>query len=80
MAVLPRRTDTEAGLSESEKSAGSVVTMTLALPLTLPTDAVTVKFPVVEPAVNRPDWLMVPPALTDQVNVGCWLSGWPNWS
>jgi len=56
--------DREVGLTESEKS----VTETLAVPFTLPLDAVTVKFPVVEPAVNRPDGLMaLPPPVTDQV-------------
>jgi len=55
--------------------------VTLAVPLTLPLAAVTVKGPPpVEPAVNNPDELMVPPPLTDQVNVGCGLTGLPNWS
>ena len=77
---MPRRTDCAVGLTESEKSAGTVVTVTLAVPLTLPLVAVTVKEPAVEPAVNKPAVLMVPPPLTVQVNVGCGLTGWPNWS
>jgi hypothetical protein len=81
VAVLPRRTDTEAGLMESEKSAGKPVTVTLAVPLTVPLVAITVKGPpAVEPAVNRPPVLIVPPPLTDQVNAGCGVIGWPNWS
>jgi len=81
VAALPRRTDAEAGLTESEKSAGVAVTVTLAVPLTLPLVAVTVNGPpAVEPAVNRPAVLIVPRPLTDQVNVGCGLIGLPNWS
>jgi hypothetical protein len=77
--VLPRRTDTEAGLMESEKSAGKPVTVTLAVPLTVSLVAVTVKGPpAAAPAVNSPDPLTVPPPLTDQVNVGCGLIGLPN--
>lgn len=56
-----------------------VVTVTLAVPLMLPLAAVTVKGPpVVEPAVNRPVELMVPPPLTVQVKMGCGLSLTPN--
>ena len=81
VAVLPRRTETEAGLTESEKSADRPVTVTLAEPLTLPLVAVTVNGPpAVEPAVNRPAALIVPPPPTDQVNAGGGLIGWPNWS
>ena len=51
------------------------VTVTLAVPFTLPLAAVTVKGPpAVEPAVNKPDALMLPP-LTDHVNEGCGLKG-----
>ena len=57
------------------------MTVTLAVPLTLPLVAVTVNGPpAVEPAVNRPAVLIVPPPLTDQVNAGCGVIGWPNWS
>ena len=57
----------------------AAVTVTLAVPLTLPLVAVTVKGPpAVEPAVNRPEALIVPPPLTDQVKVGWGLSGLPN--
>src|SRR5207245_1923765 len=71
----------EVGLTESEKSDGTLVTVTLAVPLTPPLVAFTVKGPPpVEPAVNNPDRLMVPPPLTDQANVGCGLLGLPNWS
>jgi hypothetical protein len=80
VAVLPRRTDIEAGLTESEKSAGVAVTVTLAVPFTPPLDAVTVADPAVAPAVNSPAVLTVPspPPLTAQVNAGCGLSGMPN--
>jgi len=81
VAVPPRLTDCAVGLTENEKSGGMLVTVTLAVPLTLPLDAVTVNGPpAVDPAVNRPEALMLPPPVTDQVNVGCGLSGWPNWS
>ncbi len=77
--ALPWRTRCKAGLTESEKSGDTLVTVTLAVPLTLPLPAVTVKGPPpVAPAVNNPDELMVPPPLTDQVNVGCGLIGLPN--
>jgi hypothetical protein len=60
-------------------STGAAVTVTLAVPVTLPLVAVTVKGPpAVEPAVNKPEALMLPPPLTDQVNVGCGFIGWPN--
>ena len=79
VAVLPRTTDCEVGLIESEKFAGTLVTVTLAVPLTLPLTAVTVKGPpAVEPAVNKPAVLIVPPPLTVHVNVGCGLTGWLN--
>ena len=59
----PRLIDRVVGLAESEKS----VTDTLAVPLTPPLAAVTVNGPpAVEPALNRPDELIVPPPLTDQ--------------
>ena len=58
---------------------GGAVTVTLAVPLTLPLVAVTVKGPpAVAPAVNKPEVLIVPPPLTDQVKVGCGLIGLPN--
>ena len=52
------------------------------MPCTLPLVAVTVKGPpALEPAVKSPDdGPIEPPPLTDQVNEGCELSGWPNWS
>ena len=80
VAVLPRLTDCEVGLTESEKSAaGRLMTVTLAVPFRVPLVAVTVKGPpAVEPAMNKPDELMVPPPLTDQVNAGCGLIGLPN--
>ncbi len=79
VAVLPRLTDCEVGLTEIVKSGGALVTVTLAVPFTLPLDAVTVKGPpALEPAVNKPDELIVPPPLAVQLNVGCGLSGWPN--
>ena len=78
---MPRAADCEAGLTESEKSAGTLVTVTLAVPLTLPLVAVTVKGPpAVGPAVNKPDPLMAPPPLTVQVKDGCGLTRLPNWS
>ena len=77
--MFPRRTDCAVGLTESEKSGGALVTVTLAVPFTLPLDAVTVNGPpAVEPAVNSPEALMVPPPDTDQVNAGCGLIGFPN--
>ena len=76
---MPRLTDREVGLTESEKSGSTPVTVTLAVPLTLPLLAVTVKGPpAVELAVNKPDALMEPPPLTDQVKLGCGLNGLPN--
>ena len=75
VAVLPRLTDCDAGLTESEKSAGTVVTVTLALPETPPLAAVTVKGPPgVAAAENKPDDEIVPP-LTDQVKLGCGFIG-----
>ena len=57
----------------------AAVTVTLAVPLTLPLVAVTVKGPpAVAPAVNKPEALIVPPLLTDQVKVGCGLTRLPN--
>ena len=76
---MPRLTDCDVGLTENAKSGGRLVTVTLAVPFTLPLAAVTVKGPpAVEPAVNKPDALIVPPPLTNQVNVGCGLNGLPN--
>ena len=52
--------------------------MTLAVPLTLALDAVTVNGPPAVLALNRPELLIAPPPFTDQVNDGCVLNGWPN--
>jgi hypothetical protein len=52
-----------------------LVTVTLAVPLTLPLVAVAVKVPVVGPAVTSPDELIVLSPVTDQVNAGCGLIG-----
>ena len=58
---------------------GGAVTVTLAVPVTLPLVAVTVKGPpAVEPAVNKPAASIVPPPFADHPNAGCGLSGWPN--
>jgi len=72
----------EAGLEESKKSVTvTAVTVTLAVPLTPPLAAVTVKGPPAVVAENRPAAPMVPtPPPTDQLNVGCGLSALPNWS
>ena len=76
---LPRATVSEVGEALMLKFGGGLVTVTLAVPLTLPLAAVTVKGPpAVEPAVNSPEALMVPPPLTDQLNVGWGLIGLPN--
>ena len=56
------------------------VTVTDAVPLMVPLDAVTVNVPPVEPAVNSPVGLMEPPPLTDHLKLGCGFIGWPNWS
>jgi hypothetical protein len=81
VAVPPRGTERLVGDAESTKSGGGLVTVTLAVPSLPPLDAVTVKGPpAVAPAVNSPDWLIEPPPLTDQLNAGCELKGWPNWS
>ena len=78
VAVLPRRTDCDVGLTDSEKSAGKLATVTLAVPFTPPLDAVTLNGPpTVAPAVNNPEDVMVPPPPTDQVNTGCGLSRLP---
>ena len=74
-------TEALAGETVMVVSTGAALTVTLAVPLTLPLDAVTVKGPpAVAPAVNNPDALMVPPPFTDQAKVGCGLIGLPNWS
>ncbi len=79
--VPPVTTEAEDGETVMEVSTGGLVTVTLAVPLTLPLAAVTVKGPpAVEPAVNSPLELIVPPPLTDQVKVGCGFSGLPVWS
>ena len=71
----------EVGDTVIDVSTGEAVTDTLAVPLVPPLDAVTVKGPpTLEPAVNRPEELIEPPPLTDHVNEGCGLIGWPNWS
>ena len=77
--VPPVCTDALAGATVMVVSTGGAVTVTLAVPPTLPLAAVTVKGPpVVAPAVNKPVESMLPPPLTDQLNVGCGLTGWPN--
>ena len=59
-------------------SVGVNVTVTLAVPLTLPLVAVTVNGPTgVLPAVNSPLPLIVPPPLTVQVKLGCGTSAFP---
>ena len=82
VAVLPRRTDTDAGLSVSWKSLGATeVTVMLAVPLTRPLAALTRKGPpALGPALKSPDPLIVPPPLTDQVKAGWTVSGFPNGS
>ena len=78
VAVLPRLTDCDVGLTESEKSAGKLATVTLAVPFTPPLDAVTVNGPPVdEPAVNKPEDEIVPPPPTNQLKAGCGLIGLP---
>ena len=63
------------------RTGGAAVTETLAVPVRPPLAAVTVNGPpAVEPALNRPDELIVPPPLTDQANDGCGLRAWPYWS
>ena len=63
------------------RTGGAAVTETLAVPVRPPLAAVTVNGPpAVEPALNRPAEPIVPPPLTDQVNDGCGLKAWPNWS
>ena len=56
-----------------------LITVTLAVPLTGTLVAVTVNGPPgVAPAVNRPEEeSIVPPPLTDQVNVGCGFNATP---
>ena len=63
---------TEVGLKLTLLTAGGGnVTVTLAVPVTPPLPAVTVKGPpAVVSAVNNPAGLMLPPPLTDQVKVG----------
>jgi len=69
----------EVGLKLTLLSAGGGnATVTLAVPVTPPLPAVTVKGPpAVVPAVNNPAGLMLPPPLTDQGKVGCGLSAAP---
>ena len=56
----------EAGL---DTVGGLLITVTLAVPETPPLAAVTVNGPpAAAPAVNRPDSLIAPPPLTDQVS------------
>src|SRR5207248_2400936 len=78
VALEPCAMLNDVGDALMEKSGGGAVTVTLAVTLRLPLAAVTVKVPGVEPAVNKPDVLMVPPPLTDQVKVGGGFIGWPN--
>src|SRR6476646_1692798 len=79
--VPPVVTDALDGDTVMVVRTGGAVTVTAAVPCTEPLVAVTVNGPpAVEPAVNRPAWLTVPPPLTDQVNEGCGFIGWPFWS
>ena len=71
--------DRELGLTVSEKSAAAV-TQTEAVPVTPPLAAVTVKLLPTVVAVNRPDEVIVPPPLTDQLNDGCGFIGLLFWS
>jgi hypothetical protein len=73
--VPPRFTDREAGLTDSEKSAGTLVTVRLAVPVLPPPAADTMKVPAVAPAVTCPEELIVLSPVTDQVKVGCGLNG-----
>ena len=76
--LWPCLIDRELGLAESEKSGWT--TVTLAVPETEPLVALTAKGPpAVEPALNSP-LLMVPPPLTDHVNVGWVARATPFWS
>ena len=50
------------------------------MPVTPPLAAVTVKFEPTVVAVNRPDPLIDPPPLTDQVNDGWGFIGMLFWS
>ena len=59
---------------------GGLVTVTWAVPDTLPLLAVTVNSPAVVPAVNTPLPLIVPPPDTPHEKVGCGLSLVPFWS
>jgi hypothetical protein len=78
---LPVWTEALAGATVIFVRTGGAVTVMLAVPLTVPLEAVTVKGPpAAAPAVNSPDPLTVPPPLTDQVNGDCGLIGLPNWS
>ena len=55
------------------------VTVTLAVPLTLPLAALTVYGPPAAlPAVKSPLLLIVPPPLTVQLKLGCGTMGLPN--
>jgi hypothetical protein len=57
----------------------TIVTVTLAVPLTPPLAAVTVNGPpAVLPAVKSPLLLIVPPPLTVQLKLGCGTRGLPN--
>ena len=76
---MPVCTEALAGETVIVVRTGGVVTLTLAVPPTPLLDAVTVKGPpVVVPAVNKPNELMLPPPLTVQLKVGCGLIGLPN--
>ena len=62
------------------RTGGAAVTETLAVPVTPPLAAVTVKFEPTVVAVNRPDELIDPPPLTDQLNDGWGFIGMWFWS
>ena len=74
----PVATEAVAGETVILVSTGGAVTVTLAVPLALALDAVTVNGPPTVLALNRPELLIVPPPLTVQANTGCVLTGWPN--
>jgi hypothetical protein len=79
--VPPVVTDALKGDTAMVVRTGGAVTVTAAVPVTAPLVAVIVNGPpALEPAVNRPVWLIVPPPPTAQVNEGCAFIGWPFWS
>ena len=74
----PGAGDAEAGVATVGGEL-TAVTVTLAVPLIPPLDAVTVNGPPAElPAVKNPPVLMLPPPLTVQLNDGCVARGTPD--